>query len=100
MGDKRIKPPCFRLEFPGDKDAKLHVYERLQKVREHLTKLRNRPVNNYDILDYSLNCFQEKYGKETTSIRKPPMICREIPRRKPRYIFFLYLSPFSTTFIP
>ena len=96
MGDKRIKPPCFRLEFPGDKDAKLHVYERLQKVREHLTKLRNRPVNNYDILDYSLNCFQEKHGKQT--IKKPTMICREIDPSSQAMVFesvFHYLHTMS-----
>ena len=65
MGDKKKRPPCFKLEIPGDEDARMHVYERLHKVRGHLSEERNRPVNNYDILDYLLKCFQEKHGKET-----------------------------------
>ena len=84
MGDKRIRPPCFKLEVPGDVDAKLHLYERLQKVREHLNDERNRPplVNNYDILDYLLSCFQlqEKQGKE--SVGTYSIIGREVKLNK------------------
>ena len=62
--DKRTRAPSFRLEFPGDADAREHLREKIQEVRLLLGIELNKPVNNYDILDYSLSCCQEKYGKD------------------------------------
>ena len=57
---KRVRPPAFKLEIPGDSVVKKSIMEKLQVVRAVLMNKLQKPVNNADILENVLDGWIQK----------------------------------------
>jgi len=52
-----MRPQNFRFDIPGYKEVKTVIQEKLQKVKASISKTRDSPVNNADIMQELLDCW-------------------------------------------
>ena len=59
---KRVRPPAFKLEIPGNIGVKQSIMSKLQQVRTKLVSKLQKPVNNADILETVLDSWLKQPG--------------------------------------
>ncbi|OWF47311.1 hypothetical protein KP79_PYT23454 [Mizuhopecten yessoensis] len=64
MEKARKKTPNFRIQIPGDENAKRNILDGLQKVRDILCRNLRHPVNNCDIMESLLHNYLHDKEKE------------------------------------
>ncbi len=82
---KRVRPPAFKVEIPGDTPFKETFLGKLQKMRDLLVSKLQRPVNNGDIIGIALDAWIDKNGgsMRRKSLRLP-LLCHCLRRRLAR----------------
>ncbi len=72
---KRKRTPSFRIEYSGNEEKKLEVLEKMQKIRNFLTRKFDHPVGNIQALENLFDTwFQQNMSADDTENAQPTQI--------------------------
>ena len=74
---KRVRPPSFKLEIPGNAEIKARLLQKMGEVRKKMTELTKKSVNNAEILEGLLDSWIKVNNTASTAPAQRPNTVRQ-----------------------